>query len=141
MIKMGKYDDIINIKYQKSTTRKHMSMRDRAAQFGAFKALREHDDAVAETARLTEKKAVLDEYKKEELNNRLVFILENLECRPLVTITYFVPDEKKQGGAYVDKTGIIKNIHALERMITMYDGIQIPIDEILAIESDILKEY
>lgn len=136
---MGKYDDIINIKYQKSTTHKHMPMRDRAAQFGAFKSLRGFDDEVEETARLTDERIVLDEYKKEELNNRLVFVAENLDNKPTVTITYFIPDEKKQGGAYVDKKGIIKNIYIVERIIVMYDGVKIPIDEIIKIDSDIFS--
>ena len=95
---MGKFEDIINHKYIKSPTRRHMTMVERAAQFGAFKAVVGHEDALHETARLTDEKMELDEYTKVELNERLQRIATSDESEE-VAITYFVPDDRKQGGA------------------------------------------
>ena len=58
---MSRYDDIINLPHHVSSTRQRMSMHDRAAQFAPFAALVGYDDAVAETARLTESRPELDE--------------------------------------------------------------------------------
>jgi len=136
---MGKFDDIINHEYIKSPTRRHMTMVERAAQFGAFKAVVGHEDALHETARLTDEKMELDEYTKVELNEklqRLAIAEEPYE----VSITYFVPDERKQGGAYLTITGVVKKIREYERDVIMEDGTQIPIDDIMAIEGDQFNE-
>ena len=44
-----KYDDIINIKYEKSKKHKSMSLYARSSQFAAFAALTGYEDAVQET--------------------------------------------------------------------------------------------
>lgn len=130
---MGKFDDIINHEYIKSPTRRHMTMVERAAQFGAFKAVVGHEDALHETARLTDEKMELDEYTKVELNEKLQKIATSDEAEE-VSITYFVPDERKQGGAYLTITGVLTKIREYERDVVMEDGTQIPIDDIMAIE-------
>lgn len=134
---MGKFDDIINREYVKNPNRRHMTPVERAAQFGAFKAVAGHEDALHETARLTDEKLELDEYAKEELNGRLNFLADHIEEEPAVSITYFVADEKKAGGAYQTVEGIFKKIKDYERLVVV-DGSEIPIDDILAIESEIL---
>ena len=53
----------------------------------------------ATPARLTDAKLEIDEYTKEELNRRILYINENINLSPEVSITYFVPDSKKTGGA------------------------------------------
>ncbi len=45
-----KYDDIIHLSHHQSIKRAHMSLHDRAAQFGAFAALTGHEEAIDETA-------------------------------------------------------------------------------------------
>ncbi len=132
---MGKFDDIINHKYTKSPSRKHMTMVERAAQFGAFRAVVGHNDALDETARLTDTKTELDEYTKAELNEKLR-IINDFATDEEVSVTYFIPDERKSGGAYVTKTGVVKKIREFERDLIMDDGTEIPIDDIFAIESD-----
>ena len=129
---MGRFDDIINREYVKSTTRKHMTMVERAAQFGAFRAVVGHEDALHETARRTEEKIILDEYAKVILDEKLRFIGDNPEEN--VCITYFLPDDKKTGGAYVSKTGNVVKIRDFERELVMDDGAVIPIDEIVEIK-------
>lgn len=134
-----KYDDIINLPYKKSIRRKHMSLEDRAAQFGAFKPLRGHEEELEETARLTSKKTVLDEYETENLNTKLKYLLKHLSKRPIVKITYFVPDDKKDGGEYIDFNGIIKKIKSYEQVLITENNDIIPINDILTIDSNIFN--
>ena len=138
---MNKYDDIINLPYKKSTSRKHMLISDRAAQFAPFAALTGHDDAIKETARLTRERVIVDDDKKTELNYKIKIIKENLEEKNKVEITYFVPDEKKKGGEYLTVTGIVKKINSLEKIIILFDGRVIPMNEIIEIEGELFKRY
>jgi hypothetical protein len=86
------YADIINLPHPESKKHKRMSMRDRAAQFSPFAALTGHDAAIKETARLTDDFTDLDESMKRNLDEKLVLILEKLNEKPIVTITYFLKD-------------------------------------------------
>ncbi len=126
-----KYADIIDLPHQKSAKRPHMSVEDRAAQFSPFAALTGYEDAVKETARLTDERIELDEYSKEELNRKLNEIKDNLAKQ--VLITYFVPDERKEGGAYITVSGCVKKFKEQEMLIIMEDGTEIPISEIIEI--------
>lgn len=130
-----KYDDIIDLPHHISPTRPRMSVRDRAAQFAPFAALTGHDAVIAETARLTDACTELDESEKSILNEKLQMILEHIDDAPEVTITYFVPDARKSGGAYVSLTGQVKKIDEYEHQVIMTDGAAIAIDSIYAIES------
>lgn len=131
------YDDIINLPHHQSLTRPHMSAYDRAAQFSPFAALTGYEDAVAETARLTDKKAELDEYGKSDLNERLNIIQDTLDEQPKVSITYFLPDKKKSGGEYVTVSGCVKKIDEYEHIVVMLDATKIPIDDIAEINGEI----
>jgi len=133
---MNRYDDIIHLPHHTSATRKRMSMTERAAQFGAFKALRGHEDALHETARLTETKPLLDEDEKIRLNHVLRQLEGMTEKKPVITLTYFKPDEKKQGGACITLTGELNKIKEYEQLVVLQDGREIPVEDILAIESD-----
>ena len=46
-------------------------------------------------------------------------------------ITYFKPDERKAGGAYIEVTGTVKKVDDFERMIVMRNGAKIPMDDVL----------
>lgn len=125
----GNYDDIINLPHHVSKTRQRMSMIDRAAQFSPFAALTGHDAAINETARLTDKKIELDECRKDAVNEKLrtvSFLGDTVE----VEVTYFVPDVRKDGGAYVASVGRVKKIDAVSSEIIMTDGKIIPIENI-----------
>ena len=137
---MHKYDDIINLPHYTSSKRPRMAMIDRAAQFSPFAALTGYDAAVKETARLTEDRVELDEYQKSALNERLQILQERLSNAPVISITYFVPDERKSGGAYCTETGIIKKIDSYERAVIMRSGTHISIDEIIGIEGDLFNQ-
>jgi hypothetical protein len=107
-----------------------MSMHDRAAQFAPFAALVGYDDAVAETARITETRPELDEQEQQAINERLAYIADHIHEQPEVRIKYFVPDERKSGGAIVEVSGRVKNLSATDGTIVMADGCKIKISNI-----------
>lgn len=132
----GPYDDIIHLPHSTSKNRPRMSIHDRAAQFSPFAALSGHAAAIAETARLTDRKLELDEDTRAELDRRQAILLEHISERPEVTVTWFRPDEKKAGGAYVTTTGRLKKIDEIERVLVLTDGARIPLEDVAGLESD-----
>ena len=124
------YDDIIN--FPNPTSKKHprMSLYDRAAQFSPFAALTGHDAAIQETARLTDEKVELDDDTLNRLNEQLNIIRNHIGTNESVSITYFVPDDRKSGGAYVTHSGTVKKIDEYERVVVMSDKTRIPIEQI-----------
>lgn len=133
------YDDIINLPHHVSGTRPQMAVIDRAAQFSPFAALTGYDATIRETARLTDERIELDEYMKYVLNDRLQIIADQIKEGPEIAITYFQPDVKKVGGAYVTAKGTVKKIDIYERLVLMTDGIEIYIDEIISIEGKVFE--
>lgn len=136
----GKYDDIINLPRHVSKTRKPMPIADRAAQFSAFAALKGYDDAIDETARVTDSKIELDEDEKAVLNEKLNIIAGNISARPIVSVTYFAPDGKKNGGKYLTVTGGVKKIDDYERQLVTTDGAKIPFDSIIELKCNLFDK-
>ena len=130
------YDDILHLPHPTSKNHPRMSIQERAAQFSPFAALTGHAAAIAETARLTDRKMELDEDTRAELDRRQAILLEHISERPEVTITWFRPDERKKGGAYVTTTGRLKKIDQVERILVLMDGTNIPLEDVAALESD-----
>jgi YolD-like protein. len=131
------YDDIINLPHHVSITRPQMPLINRAAQFSPFSALTGYDSAIRETARLTDDRIELGESSIAELDMKLSILTSEIDNRPEITVTYFIKDAKKSGGAYVTITGAIKRIDEHERAILLVDGRKIIIDDVLEIESEI----
>lgn len=127
------YADILDLPHHTSPTRPRMSMADRAAQFSPFAALTGHDDAIRETARLTDSRVFLDAGEIASLDERLRHIATHLEDAPEVSITYFQPDGRKTGGAYRTVTGAVEEIDEYARLVLLADKTSIPIDDILDI--------
>ncbi len=126
-----RYDDIIDLPHHVSKTHSQMPLSDRAAQFAPFAALTAHGEAVKETARLTDERIELDEDCRAALDLKLLQIHRQQAAHPSVTITYFVPDRQKAGGAYVEAAGRVKKIDEYERAVILTDGTKIPADEII----------
>ena len=99
-----------------------------------------HKAAINETARLTDEKQILSEDVIAKLNEQLNLIKENIGTNPIVTITYFVPDDKKSGGAYISYTGVVKKIDEYNRTVVLTDKTVIPIEQISEMQSDIFSE-
>ena len=130
-----RYQDIMDLPYpQHDPAHPRMPMENRAAQFSPFAALTGYEAVVEETARWTESRIELSEDAKAILDNQLQLLSE--QDQPEVTVTYFVPDKKKTGGAYVTVQGTLKRIDALQRELVLLaengvsDGRRVPIDEI-----------
>ena len=135
----GPYDNIINLPHPTSQRHPRMPIHDRAAIFSPFAALSGHGAAIAETARLTERRIELDEDTRAELDRRQAILLGHIDEQPEVTITWFQPDEKKDGGAYLTATGRLKKFRELERILLLTDGTEIPLQNVVALESDIFQ--
>ena len=135
---MGNYDDIINLKRPIS---KHPKMRlyQRSAQFAPFAALTGYEGQVKETARLTDKRIELDEEVKVILDMKIQVIQEMLSNNPELELTYFIPDDKKEGGRYETIVNNIKKIDNYKQQFIMKNGLVIDIQEIIDINSDIFK--
>ena len=114
-----------------------MPMSDRAAQFSPFAALTGYGDAIDETARLTDARIELSEEERAELDYKQQY-LATLDA-PTVTVTYFVPDERKSGGAYVTHTGVLKRVDEVESMVVFKDGLRVPLDEVMDIKCEQLR--
>ena len=130
---MSKYEDIINIKHFEP---KHprMSISSRAAQFAPFAALTGYDDAIHETGRITDMEKEAYEELNNELNIQINKIESNLNNKPLVSITYFIKDSKKDGGKYKTIETIIKRIDKVNRIIILNNKEKIKIDDIIHLQ-------
>ena len=127
------YDDIIHLPHHVSPNHPQMPMLDRAAQFAPCAALTGYEAAVEEKARLTAERRELSSQEAEELNRRLAVLIVHLPDRPEATIEYFVPDDRKAGGAYVTVSGRVRHISVPEKTLVMEDGTVIPLDDIVAL--------
>ena len=72
----------------------------------------------------------------EELNTKLNFIQEHIKERPEVTITYFQPDERKEGGAYITVTGKVRRIDEVTRVVSFEGEKTILIENIVIINKN-----
>lgn len=135
----AKYEDIINLPHHVSKTRPQMPMSDRAAQFAPFAALTGYDSAIKETGRLTDKRIELDEEALTALSMKLQFLMDAIDEEPEVEITYFKPDERKAGGAYLKITGIVKKLDEYERVLVLISGQKIKLDDIMDVSGDVFS--
>lgn len=131
-----KYDDIINLPHHVSAKHPQMELLDRAAQFSPFAALTGHEDSIRETARRTEEFLELEEDKKEQLDEKIHVLQENLWKKPKIIVTYFVPDEKKDGGAYVTHRGRIRKIDTYRHRLLFEDGTDVGMQYIFEIDGE-----
>lgn len=137
---MSDYDDILHCPRPPSR-RARMTPGNRAAQFAPFAALTGYDEAVAETARLTDCRRELDDSEKERLNGMLLALAERVEARPEVEVTWFAPDARKDGGAYVTSTGRLKKIDPIAGCLCLTDGKVIPFSQLYGLLApDVDKE-
>ena len=141
-----KYENMLYLKRPVSRNHPPMDLKDRDAQFSPFAALTGYGDAVKETARQAEQRRELDEYEKAALDEQLRELeaqLQNLEngknqAAPRVTVTCFIPDEYKAGGAYRTFTAAVKKINHDRRGIILQNGTQegecVLLDDILKLD-------
>ena len=137
---MNKYDDIISLPCPTSSKHPRMSAHARAAQFSPFAALTGHEAAIAETARMTDRKIEISDDAKEILDERLSYLISMIDSSPEITVTYFVADKRKSGGAYIAYTGNLCFVDGMKRTMLFSDGTVISIDDVYDIECDLFEE-
>lgn len=134
-----KYDDIINLPRHVSKKHPAMSLYARSCQFAPFAALTGYEDAIKETARETNERIDIDDELRAILDTKLQIITENLNKNLEITFTYFIQDDKKDGGEYVTVTGIVKKINNYNGCIYLVDNTEIQIKEIIEISGEIFN--
>ncbi|MDM8155602.1 hypothetical protein QUW14_15050 [Bacteroides gallinaceum] len=137
---MSRYDDIIHLPHHVSKTGKPMPMINRAAQFAPFAALTGHDEAIAETARQTALRRILSSDEQEILSKRLAYAISHIGKRSNLTFIYFIPDTQKEGGRYVNTTGILRAYDDFEKRIVLEDGTVVLVETIVSISGDMLDK-
>lgn len=131
---MRNYEDIQNHKRYQLKHHTPMSLESRAAQFAPFAALVGYDEEIGEAARSTDGREELSEDAIDALNQAFQKLLEHEEERPLVTVTYFQPDAKKDGGRYMTYTGNFRFYDAEKRVMKFVDGMVIGVGQVCRIE-------
>ena len=140
-----KYDDIINLPHHVSARHPQMSLIDRAAQFSPFAALTGHGAAIKETGRLTDEWVELNEDRKNLLDEKLQMIRESLvsakgrQSSSEIMFTYFQPDEKKSGGAYLSIQGKVRKIDEYNQRVILEDGTALTIEYIAGMEGELFR--
>lgn len=130
---MSRYDDIINLPHYQSDKRPHMTLHDRAAQFAPFAALKGYEEAVIETARLTDNRIILDENEIEQIDAKLQYLADNIGKDNIASITHFVQDSRKAGGEYVTTVGVVKKVDSIGQYVLIDKDIEILVEDIVAL--------
>lgn len=138
---MNGYEDIIGLPHFVSKNRKHMSNRDRAAQFAPFAALTGYDESINEAARMVDARIELSEEEKQDLDRKFMILEESVKDRPEVVITYFVPDRKKKGGMYLSEKITVRRIDCVERVIITADRKRYRLDDIDDLDGELFRNY
>ena len=134
-----RYKAIIDLPHHQSTKRPHMSRHDRAAQFAPFAALTGYEEATEETARLTEEFLQMSEDKLENLSAKMQVLIDNLQSKPNIEVTYFIPDERKSGGSYATLKGNVRTVDEYNRELIFVDGERISADNIVEMSGEIFS--
>lgn len=117
------FEEIINHPHHVSETRPHQPMCARAAQFSPFAALTGYDDEVQETARLTDMFEAMTEDQCNVLDEAFQKMLD--ADRPDVSVRYFMPDIRKDGGSYHEYRGTFRFFDAADNILKFTDGTEI----------------
>ena len=138
---MSGYEDIIGLPHFVSKNRKHMSNRDRAAQFAPFAALTGYDDSINEAARMVDARIELSEEEKQDLDRKFMILEESVKDRPEIVITYFIPDKRKKGGMYLSEKITVRRIDCVERVIITTDRKRYRLDDIDDLDGELFRNY
>ncbi len=136
----SKYDAILHLPHHVSEKHPTIPMEERAAQFSPYAALTGFGAVIDETRRLTDPRHTLSEEALAQLNRQYQLLLEHLTERPEITVTYFQPDVRKDGGAYLTMTGRVKKVEAYEQRLVLEDGRAVVMENIMSMEGKVFAE-
>ncbi|MGN0425117.1 MAG: hypothetical protein ACI4FY_07350 [Acetatifactor sp.] len=134
------YEDILHRSRPVSEKHPPMDRANRAAQFSPFAALTGYEEAIQETARLTDTRIELDEGEKEQLDAKLAFLLQATGERR-IRVTYFEPDPLKEGGSYVTEEGVFRKLDPVKNTLLLDGQREIPFSEVIDLSGDVLDQY
>ena len=130
------YEDIVNLPHPTSKKHPRMSMEERAAQFSPFAALTGFGAVLQETGRLTGDRRGLTDSDIRQLEEQLTWLAEHEGEHPEITVTYFLPDGRKEGGEYATLTGRLKRLDPVERVLLFETGERVPIWDIFLLRTE-----
>ena len=133
------YGDSVNLPRPVSKKHPEPPLSERAARFAPFAAISDYEEMVLEEARVTEEKIELDESALTILNEKLNILQNNLSQSPEITVTYFAPDKKKAGGAYVNISGTVRQIDVYSKLLILENDKKIRIENIYKLDGDIFR--
>ena len=138
---MSRYDDMLDLPRPAMPRAKPLTGLERAAQFSPFAALSGYEAAIREAARLTEPAVELAEDAAAALDKKLRLLARQLPCRPQVTVTWFEPDARKEGGALRVFTGRLRRVDETAGLLIFEDGQRLPLAAVQALESEVFPEF
>ena len=132
-----RYDDMLDLPHHVSETKPLMSMLDRAAQFSPFAALTGYHAAIDESGRYTEGFHEPDEIRREQIGEALALLQSALDAKPVVQITFFVPDDRKDGGQWQTVTDAVESMDDKRQVLRLANGREIAFLHILEIRTEL----
>lgn len=135
----ARYADMLDLPHHVSPTRPRMSLEDRAAQFAPYEALVGFGAAITESDRMPERRIELGEAETAELAEKLRILEARQAEQPAISVTYFIPDARKEGGRYETAEGRLKRLRPVEYTLTFTDGREFDIDNIIVIDGEIFE--
>ena len=114
------YADIIDLPgWEPGPKHPRMPLAKRAAQFAPFAALTGYKEMLEEALRETEREKELSEEQAAVLARKLSLLREALSAgnRPEITITWFEPDPRKEGGSYETVTAVVRRLDPVSRKL------------------------
>lgn len=133
------YSDLFQCERPQFDPSRKMSLKERAAQFSPFSALRGFDEEIEESSRRTESRPELSQQECDRLNARLQFLAEQSADRPTIQITRFVQDTKKSGGALVTEVVCVKRVDWVKRTIFLSNRTERSFDDIVSIQGKLFE--
>ncbi len=131
------YDDILSLSFPIYLRTKHLSQHERAAQFAPFAALNGYEEEIEETERQTQRWKERTADEESLLDTQLMILQDHLEEAPVVRITYFVPDQRKEGGSYEIMEGAVRRIDLYEQLIIFKNGKKVELGAVVAMECEL----
>lgn len=133
------YSDLFQCERPQFDPSRKMNLKERAAQFSPFSALRGFDEEIEESSRRTESRPELSQQECDRLNARLQFLAEQSADRPTIQITRFVQDTKKSGGALVTEVVCVKRVDWVKRTIFLSNRTERFFDDIVSIQGKLFE--
>ena len=128
-----RYDALLYRPHPLSAEHPAMPLRERAAQFSAFKALTGFEEEIEEEGRFTETEAELAEERKAVLDERLRRLWRE---KGRAVFVWFCPDERKAGGRYCRRSGTLRAFDPIGRVLVLESGEKIPLAFLYDVEEE-----